>query len=81
MENNKRKGQQEEGEPSEERNQIAKHLNSHSGEKSDALTGHVERITAGKLATIAEIQTHQRQRTRGRPQLRWGDWVRRDMEQ
>ena len=72
MENNKRKGQQEEGEPSEERNQIAKHLNSRSGEKSDALTGHVERITAGKLVKIAEIQTHQRQRTRGRPQLRWG---------
>ena len=41
--------------------------------------GHLVRMDTGKLAKRAELEKHQGRRERGRPQLRWEDWVRRDM--
>ncbi|KAI0209952.1 hypothetical protein LSAT2_005327 [Lamellibrachia satsuma] len=41
--------------------------------------GEMGRMDAGKLAKRPEVEKHQGRRKRGRPQLRWEDWVRRDM--
>ena len=41
--------------------------------------GHLVRMDASKLAKRAEVEKHQGRRKMGRPQLRWEDYVRRDM--
>ena len=41
--------------------------------------GHLVRIDAGKLTKRAEVEKHKGHRKRGRPQLRWEDYMRRDM--
>ena len=42
--------------------------------------GHLERKVDEKLAKRSDVQKVEGKRRRGRPKMRWADWVKRDLE-